>query len=159
MSLRQYFIGLHPHDATFPFSLKPLQPGSEIKKAKGVKKFMIQSELTRKDYSDVIKGHKSRSVDLFSLKRKNFRIFLVRNRKRLLTRFNCKRLFINSLASQNYYFSLPLHFKGAGYDLSLWVTFIDVWLCFSFISPLFFFLSLNCFPSSLNRLAFAFCLW
>ena len=106
---RQYYIGVYPSNASFP-----RYDDTDItaaKKAKGIQRRTIASVLTRDDYHSTLRGVKARSVPQFTLKRSRFRIFMVKSNKRLLTKFNAKRLFIESVATELCLFSLPLHFK------------------------------------------------
>ena len=82
-----------------------------MKKAKGVPKSLRTTDLSKDDYVEVLSGKKSRTVNYYCLKRKNFKIYLIKSKKRLLTKFNCKRFFIDNSATFMSQHSFPLHFK------------------------------------------------
>ena len=108
-SPKQYYIGSFPPSAPFP--CYDDEDITMSKKAKGVQRRTIAKELKRNDFHSTLKGVKCRSVPQFTLKRSRFRIFMIESQKRMLTKFNAKRLFIDSVATDLCLFSFPLHFK------------------------------------------------
>ena len=83
-----------------------------IKKAKGVKRGIIQDTLTKEDYHAVgVLGHTSRSVTSYGFKKFAFNIFLNLSKRRLLTRGNSKRIFFPSSQGNESFFSFPLFVK------------------------------------------------
>ena len=81
------------------------------KKAKGISRTVQKQYLTYHDFFDVVKSQNpSRTVELASLKRSSFRIYLIRTRKKLLSRYNSKRFFSDKYKRQKSFFSFPLNF-------------------------------------------------
>ena len=109
-SPKQYIVTQYERTDTFPIQPKGNIPIS--KKAKGISKTYAKRYLTYHDFYDVVKNRsESRKVELASLKRSSFRIFLIRTRKKLLSRYNSKRFFSDKYQTRKSYFSFPLNFR------------------------------------------------
>ena len=83
----------------------------DVKKAKGVNSAVKKSQLTFYDFEDsaVNNNSVSRKVFVASLRKVSFRVYLIRNRKRLLSNLCTKRLFSPKYRTKNHFFSWPLH--------------------------------------------------
>ena len=83
------------------------------KKAKGISRAVQKRHLNFFDFHETVVENKlSKKVIVSSLKRKTFKIYLIQNRKKLLSRFSSKRLFSNKFRTQNSFFSFPLNFRA-----------------------------------------------
>ena len=83
-----------------------------VRKSKGVRRAVLQREASLKDFVEATKTEQlPRSVGEYSIRRKNFRLFLISQRKRLLSRCLIKRLTYPSMRRPEYHFTLPLHCK------------------------------------------------
>ena len=82
------------------------------RRGKGTKKNILKYKCFILDFVSVAKLDKqSKSIEQFSIKRKNFRLYITKSRKRLLANNTCKRLiFVESKRKYNH-FSFPLHAK------------------------------------------------
>ena len=93
---------------TFPNLIE--QETVACKKAKGVNRVTQQQELTYHDFENVaVHNHPSRKVIVATIKKVNFKLYLVRSKKRLLTNFTSKRLFSPKFRRSKHFFSFPLH--------------------------------------------------
>ena len=104
----QYLMTLHKDVENFPF----LSNDHRIacKKAKGVSRTIQQKQLTFHDFESVaVRNELSRKVVSASIRKVNYRIYLVKNKKKLLTNFTSKRLFSPEFRTKKYFFSFPLH--------------------------------------------------
>ena len=82
------------------------------KKVKGIPRSR-HDQVTLLDFRDVsVHNRPSRVVLTASLKKTSFQIFLLRSKKRLLSRFSVKRLYDDRFRRKHSYFSFPLNWKG-----------------------------------------------
>ena len=82
------------------------------KRAKGISRTYHQY-VTFSNFEDlVVKNLPTRKIIIASLKRQTFRIYLIRTRKKVLSKFNSKRCFSDKYKKALSYFSFPLHFKA-----------------------------------------------
>ena len=82
------------------------------KRAKGISRAYHQY-VTFSNFEDlVVRDLPTRKIIIGSLKRQTFRIYLIRTRKKILSKFNSKRCFSEKYKKDHSYFSFPLHFKA-----------------------------------------------
>ena len=107
---QQYIITRAMPDVKLPNQNKD----SEVmtKKVKGLPRSR-HSNVSFLDFSNItIENKPTRSVVTASLKKTKFRIYLIKSRKKLLSRFSTKRLFSEKYKTNNSFFSFPLNWKG-----------------------------------------------
>ena len=80
---------------------------SLIKKAKGIRRY-ITDNVTLLDYQKCIETGHLRKIKQFSITRKNQRLFITAQKKRLLSDLTSKRLFFAQSKLKNFHFSVPL---------------------------------------------------
>ena len=82
-------------------------------RAKGVPQQVKKKEISLEYFKDVVMRdrHTKKKVTIHSMRRRDFKISIIKTSKQLLSNFTSKRLF-NSHFRKNYtFFSFPLHFK------------------------------------------------
>ena len=107
---RQYIVTKHENVSAFP----ELKSGSiELsKRAKGISRSYRNKYISFQTFYDiVVKDLPSTKINIASLKRYEFKIFLVKTKKNMLSKFNSKRFFSNRYKTKRGYFSFPLHFS------------------------------------------------
>ena len=110
-SPKQYALLELKKDLALPLTKENDTPFEHVtkKRAKGVKRGIIQDTLSENDFYAVsVLGHQSRSVTSFGFKKFFFNIFLNESKRQLLTRGNSKRIFFPSSRLNESYFSFPL---------------------------------------------------
>ena len=108
--LQQYIITTLPKELQLPPPME--QHETFLKRAKGVKKTVIANHLSLNDFIRVAKNNQcSAHVSQYSLKKKDFNIYMTKGQKILLSKGNIKRLFCDSFQSDSNYFSIPLFLK------------------------------------------------
>ena len=96
-----------PDDPINYFPSTPL-----TKRGKGTKKNILKYKCFVLDFIKITKlDEESRSIDQYSIKRKNFRLYIMKSRKRLLANNTCKRLVFLQSRNKFSHFSFPLHAK------------------------------------------------
>ena len=107
---RQYIITKHKDTNTFPIQSR--ENIALTKRAKGIQRSFQAKCLSFYDFYDCVKNNnESRKVEIASLKRSSFRIYLIRTKKKLLSRYNSKRYFSDKYKTKKSYFSFPLNFR------------------------------------------------
>ena len=109
-SSKQYMITRNTKSAMFPNKNKD----SEIvtRKIKGLPRSKHHT-VSFIDFSEIaIENKPARKVITARLKRTQFRIYLVKSRKKLLSRFSVKRLFSDRYKTDSSYFSFPLNWRS-----------------------------------------------
>lgn len=113
-SPKQYFIRTCTN-TIFPNCEPDIEREEEItiKKAKGVKRSLIQKHVSKQDFIDTIskKPQALRTLKQYTIKKKNRRLFLNFVNKQRLSNLCTKRLFYASLKSEEFFWSLPLNCK------------------------------------------------
>ena len=90
-----------------------VKTNTEMLKAKGIKRNMQKKCVNYQDFVHATKkGGVSKSVTQYSLKRTHNAIYLVGARKRILSCFTTKRLFLKKQFRKDCAFGFPLHFKS-----------------------------------------------
>ena len=81
------------------------------KRSKGIKRSYANKHLKLFDFqTTVVNKNPARKIDISSLKRHQFKIYLITTRKKILSRFNTKRYFSENYKTKRSYFSFPLNF-------------------------------------------------
>ena len=82
------------------------------KKIKGVKR-NAHKDITYADFVSVSRYNQpARKILLYHIRKFKFKIFVIRNKKTILSRFSTKRLFSNIYRRKDAFFSFPLHWKS-----------------------------------------------
>ena len=82
------------------------------KKIKGVKR-NAHKDITYADFVSVSRYNQpARKILLYHIRKFKFKIFLIRNKKTILSRFSTKRLFSDIYRRNDAFFSFPLHWKS-----------------------------------------------
>ena len=109
--LQQHIVTYYDPEGTYPFA----SFSNDLiltKKVKGIPRSR-HDQVTLLDFRDVsVHNRPSRVVLTASLKKTSFQIFLLRSKKRLLSRFSVKRLYDDRFRRKHSYFSFPLNWKG-----------------------------------------------
>ena len=110
-SPKQYVINKHSDLSTFPYmSTEPPVP-LQIK-SKGIARGSQMKHLSFYDfYKTVVDNQTSGIVSIPSLKRLDFKIYLIRTKKKLISKLNSKRCFSSLYRKDRHFFSFPLHYK------------------------------------------------
>ena len=102
-----------PADPDDPINLIPST--NELRKSKGTKRAILRHKTLLLDYITASKtSNAPRSIDEFSMKKYNFRLFICAGRKKVLSSCNIKRLFYAQQRHRLHHLSYPLHFKKFG---------------------------------------------
>lgn len=108
-SPKQYLILELEKDLVLPFPGDTVPEVTTLKKAKGVRRGIIQDVLTSADFFRVgVHAQPSRSVTQYAFKKHMFSIFLNKSSRVLLSRGNSKRIFFADFRTDESFFSLPL---------------------------------------------------
>ena len=111
-SPKQYLLLTLDEDLTLPLSNRNVPEKTLFKKAKGVRRGIIADSLSTEDFIEVgVLNHPSRSMDSYGFKKFMFTVFLNKTHKKLLSRGNTKRLFLEHSRTDESFFSLPLFVK------------------------------------------------
>ena len=95
---------------TFPFATNENSKIHSLK-CKGTPAH-IKRKMTVADFTNtIIRGQEPRKVQIYSMRRNDFRINIVRTHKKVLSSFSSKVLFADDFKTRYSYFSYPLHFK------------------------------------------------
>ena len=110
-SPKQYVVNKHSDLSSFPFKTSndplPLQM-----KSKGVARSSQMKHLTFFDFfNTIVNDQPSRIVPIPALKRLDFQIYLIRTKKKLISKLNSKRAFTSLYRRKRHFFSFPLHYK------------------------------------------------
>ena len=109
-SAKQHLVTTFPNTAYFPTNRG--NPVVLTKKIKGVPRSR-HNEVTIADFTDVAVSNKPpRVLITASLKKISFRIYLIKTRRKLLSRFSVKRLYSERYRTRNSFYSFPLNWKG-----------------------------------------------
>ena len=110
-SPKQYVINKHSDLSTFPFtSTKPPLPLQV--KSKGIARSSQMKHLSFYEfYQTIVENKPTDIVSIPALKRLDFRIYLIRTKKKLISRLNSKRCFSSLYRKKRHFFSFPLHYK------------------------------------------------
>ena len=112
-SPKQYYIETTKNNSfPNPDEEKQLETQNIIKKAKGIKRSLIQKRLVKSDFlNSMTESEKTplNKIRQYTIKRKNRRLFISYVDKKKLSNLCTKRLFPESLRSKNYFWSLPLN--------------------------------------------------
>ena len=110
-SPKQYCLTRHPDLSTFPFASNlpaiPLQL-----KSKGIARSSQMKHLTFYEFHQTIVNNKATEiVSIPALKRLDFKIYLIRTKKKLISKINSKRCFSSLYRKKKHFYSFPLHYK------------------------------------------------
>ena len=95
---------------TFPFATNANSKIHSLK-CKGTPAH-IKRKMTVTDFTNTIfRGQEPKKVQIYSMRRNDFRINIVRTHKKVLSSFSSKVLFADDFKTRYSYFSYPLHFK------------------------------------------------
>ena len=107
---QQHLVTMFPASSKFP-------DGSSIpiiltKKIKGIPRTR-HGEVTISDFTDVtVHNRASRTLTAMSLRKFNFRIYLIQTKKKMLSRFSVKRLYCDQYRTRTSHYSFPLNWRG-----------------------------------------------
>ena len=115
-SPKQYYIETTKHNS-FPDLNQEAQLEEQqiIKRAKGIKRSLIEKRLAKTDFIDSMTGSEKTPLNKlrqYSIKRKDRRLFVHYVDKKKLSNLCTKRLFPESLQTEKYFWSLPLSCKN-----------------------------------------------
>ena len=95
---------------TFPF-LSNQDSKIHALKAKGTPA-KVKKTMNLTDFSEtIVKKQNPRKVKIYSMRRTNFRISIIRTEKKVLSSLNSKVLFSDEFRTKYGHFSFPMHFK------------------------------------------------
>lgn len=98
--------------ATSPKQYTLVRTQNSVLKCKGIKRSLISKCLSSKKFRKVAKfKQKSGNATYYSIRRKNYSLFLTKTTKRILSYFTNKRYFNDSFSDKTAYFGFPLHLK------------------------------------------------
>lgn len=81
-------------------------------RAKGVPQRIKEKEISLEYFQDVVmKNQSTRKATVYSMRKKDFKISIVKSSKKLLSNFTSKRLYNSTYRCPRSWFSFPLHFK------------------------------------------------
>lgn len=99
---------------TSPKQYSLVRTQNTVLKCKGIKRSLISKCLSPKKFRKVAKfKQKSGNATYYSIRRKNYSLFLTKTTKRVLSYFTNKRYFNGSFSNKTCYFGFPLHLKPA----------------------------------------------
>ena len=102
-------IAKHRDVSTFP----KLKDDSVVvtKRAKGISRLYRDKHISLQTFYEIVVQDKPvQRINIASLKRYEFKIFLVTSKKRMLSKFCAKRFFSNRYKTKRSHFSFPLHY-------------------------------------------------
>ena len=110
-SPKQYVIDRHSDLSEFPYSTN--QPPLPLQlKSKGIARSSQMKHLTFFDFKrTIVDNEPTGIVSIPALKRLDFRIYLIRTKKKLISKLNSKRCFSSLYRKKRHFFSFPLHYK------------------------------------------------
>ena len=109
-SAKQHLVTTFPITARFP-KIRG-DPVILTKKIKGIPRSR-HGEISIADFTNVaVSNRPPRVLITASLKKISFRIYLIKTRKKLLSRFSVKRLYSERYRTKTSFYSFPLNWKG-----------------------------------------------
>ena len=110
-SPKQYCITKHPDLSTFPYASNQAAIPLQLK-SKGIARSSQMKHLTFFEFHETIVNNKpTEVVSIPALKRLDFRIYLIKTKKKLISKINSKRCFSSLYRKKKHFFSFPLHYK------------------------------------------------
>ena len=110
---RQYMITTMPEEniANFPILMES-KSNILTCRAKGVPQRIKEQEISLEYFQDVVMRNQStRKATVYSMRKRDFKISIVKSSKKLLSNFTSKRLYNSSYRCPHSFLSFPLHFK------------------------------------------------
>ena len=81
-------------------------------RAKGVPQHVKKREISLQYFENIVKNNQaSRKVTVHSMRRRNFKISIIKSSRSLLSNFTSKRLYCDHYRRKPTFFSFPLHMK------------------------------------------------